>query len=259
MNSLEESQYQEYLELDKYPQPHVIMKDILIDKLITRSGLSEGAQFLDIGCGRGRILKMLLDRGFNGVGIDYQDICLEICRKRLHGTGIELKKSLDEIAGRTFDLIIMSSVLEHIEDDQEYLKTISNLLNPGGFYLFTVPGDMRLYGKRDIAYGHFRRYEKEELIEKLGNADLHVHTLWSYGVNTISRIYRKIIDRDLDKNDSANIADSTGKSAIESDGFQKIKRMYPYYSKLMFLYKAQLLLLNTNIFRANYAGLFQKK
>ena len=115
------------------------------------------------------------------------------------------------------------------------------------------------HGKRDITYGHYRRYEKEELIEKLVNADLHVHTLWSYGVNTISRIYRKIIDKDLNENDSASKVNSTGKSAIESDGFQKIKRMYPFYSKLMFLYKVQLLLLNTNNFRANYGGLFQKK
>lgn len=258
MKPLEESRYQEYLELDRYPQPHVIMKDILINKLITRSGLSYNAQFLDIGCGRGRILKMLSDRGLKGVGIDFQDVCLEICQKRLHGTGVELKKSLDDIPGRTFDLIIMSSVLEHIKDDQGYLMTISRLLNPGGFFLFTVPGDMRLYGKRDIAYGHYRRYEKEELIEKLANADLHVHTLWSYGINTISRIYRMIIDKDLNKNDSASKFDSTGKSAIESDGFEKIKRMYPFYSKLMFLYKSQLLFLNTNIFRANYAGLFKK-
>ncbi len=152
----------------------------------------------------------------------------------------------------------MSSVLEHIKDDQEYLWTISRLLNRGGFFLFTVPGDMRLYGKRDIAYGHYRRYEKQELIDKLGNADLQVHTLWSYGINTISRIYRMIISKDLDRNISNSKFDNTGKSAIESDGFQKIKRMYPFYSKLMFLYKSQLLLLNTNVFRANYAGLFQK-
>jgi len=258
MKPLEESRYQEYLELDRYPQPHVIMKDILINKLITKSDLSHGARFLDIGCGRGRILKMLSDRGLKGVGIDFQDICLEVCKKRLAGTGIELKKNLDEISGQTFDLIIMSSVLEHIEDDQEYLMTISRLLSSGGFFLFTVPGDMRLYGKRDIAYGHYRRYEEQELIDKLARADLHLHTLWSYGVNAISRIYRMIIDRDLDQNSADNKLDSTGKSAIASDGFQKIKRMYPFYSKLMFLYKFQLLLLNTNIFRANYAGLFKK-
>jgi len=117
---------------------------------------------------------------------------------------------------------------------------------------------MRLYGKRDIAYGHFRRYEKKELIDKLGRAGLEVHTLWSYGINTISRIYRMIISKDLDQNQSKSKIDNTGKSAIESDGFQKIKRMYPIYSKLMFLYKFQLLFLNAEIFRANYAGLFKK-
>jgi hypothetical protein len=135
---------------------------------------------------------------------------------------------------------------------------VSLLLKPGGFFLFTVPGDMRLYGKRDIAYGHYRRYEKAELLEKLGNAGLDAHILWSYGSNTISRVYRMIIRKDLDRNFSKDKYDNTEKSAIESDGFQKIKRMYPYYSKLMFLYKSQLLFLNTDMFRSNYAGLFRK-
>ena len=38
-------------------------------------------------------------------------------------------------------------------------------LNPKGYFLFSVPGDMRLFGDSDVAYGHFRRYEKVELIQ----------------------------------------------------------------------------------------------
>lgn len=257
MAPLEDNLYKKYLELDNYPQPHVIMKDILIKKLIKKSGLPVNSRFLDIGCGRGRILNILLTFGFTGVGIDTQDICLEICKKRLQGKQIELKSNLEDVEG-TFDLIIMSSVLEHIKDDQLYLKKISKYLNKGGYFLFTVPGDMRLYGKRDIAYGHYRRYEKQELIEKLRNADLKIHTLWSYGSNTISKIYRAIIKKDLDQNPANDKIDNTSKSAIESDGFKKVKKLYPIYSKFMFLYKSQLLLLNKNIFRANYAGIFKK-
>jgi 2-polyprenyl-3-methyl-5-hydroxy-6-metoxy-1,4-benzoquinol methylase len=96
------------------------MKDILINKLILKAKLTSGTRFLDIGCGRGRILKILLDRGFSGVGIDTQQVCLDICRKRLPGADVELRRSLDGIQG-LFDLIIMSSVLEHIKDDQGYL------------------------------------------------------------------------------------------------------------------------------------------
>ena len=257
MVNIEESVYKEYLELDDYPQPHVIMKDMLIKKLILRSGLPTGSRFLDIGCGRGRILDILLGFGFHGVGIDTQEVCLDICRKRLQGKNIEFQSNLDEVHG-IFDLIIMSSVLEHIEDDQEFLIRISKYLRKGGYFLFTVPGDKRLYGRRDIAYGHYRRYEKEELIEKLNKADLQIHTLWSYGINMISKVYRMIIKKELDQNEANDKLGNTSKSAIESDGFHKIKKLYPIYSKLMFLYKSQLLLLNKNIFRANYAGLFKK-
>lgn len=248
------------MELDDYPQPHVIMKDILIKKLILRTGLPKGSRFLDIGCGRGRIMDMLLTFGFGGVGIDTQKICLEICEKRLEGKDVILKRRLRDVKG-PFDLIIMSSVLEHIEDDQKYLIKISKYLKKGGFFLFTVPGDMRLYGRRDIAYGHYRRYERTELISKLKNADLQLHTLWSYGSNIISWIYRMIIKKELDQHEAHQAidkSDNTKKSAIESDGFDKIKRFYPIYSKLMFIYKSQLLLLNREILRANYAGLFKK-
>ncbi|MGB5985974.1 MAG: class I SAM-dependent methyltransferase [Desulfobacterales bacterium] len=257
MKAIKESEYEKYLELDRYPQPHVIMKDILIKKLITRSGLAHPARFLDIGCGRGRILKILSEHGLTGVGIDIQDVCLEICRKRLRGTGIELKQDLDEVEG-TFDLIIMSSVLEHIEDDRASLKRVSSLLNPNGYFLFTVPGDKRLFGRRDIAYGHYRRYEREELIDKLSEAGLEIHTLWSYGINTISRIYRYIIKNDLANSSPDSRERNTEQSALHSDGFDKIRKMYPIYSKLMLFYKFQLLFLPYEIFRANYAGLFRK-
>ena len=259
MNRIPESQYQKYLELDSYPQPHMIIKDILIKKLIAKSGLPKSSHFLDFGCGRGRILKIMADRGFqNGLGIDMQDICIDICQKRLKGTGIEVKNiALNEI-DEAFDLIIMSSILEHIEDDQAFLHMVNLHINKGRYFLFTVPGDMRLYGKRDIAYGHYRRYEKEELINKLEKAGFQIDALWSYGINFISRMYRTIIKKDIKSkyNQTVTIA-STEESAIIQQGLES-KRMYPIYIRLMFLYKLQLLLLNSNLFRANYAGLFRK-
>lgn len=259
MNRIPESQYQKYLELDSYPQPHMIIKDILIKKLIAKSGLPKSSHFLDFGCGRGRILKIMADRGFqNGLGIDMQDICIDICQKRLKGTGIEVKNiALNEI-DEAFDLIIMSSILEHIEDDQAFLHMVNLHINKGKYFLFTVPGDMRLYGKRDIAYGHYRRYEKEELINKLEKAGFQIDALWSYGINFISKMYRTIIKKDIKSIQSKVTIASTEESAIHSAGFEKVKKLYPIYIRFMFLYKLQLLFLNSNLFRANYAGLCRK-
>jgi SAM-dependent methyltransferase len=202
---------------------------------------------------------MMADRGFkNGLGIDMQDICIEICQERLKGTGIKVKNiGINEI-GDTFNLVIMSSVLEHIEDDQAYLHIVNALVNRGGYFLFTVPGDMRLYGDRDISYGHYRRYEKEELVDKFEASGFQIDTLWSYGPNFLSKIYRSIIRKDLNLKSSRVTSESTGKSALKSAGFQKVKKMYPFYLKLMFIYKFQLLFLNANIFQANYAGLCRK-
>ncbi len=258
MTLLTDSNFERYLEYDKYPQPHVILTDILLDKLITRACLSLDARFLDIGCGRGSMLVRMAKRGYQGVGLDLQDICIEISRRRILGSGIKVRKGDFADLHESFDLIIMRSVLEHIEDDSGALRKIWTLLNPKGYFLFSVPGDVRLFGDRDIAYGHYRRYEKAELIDKLREAGFEVNALWSHGVNFISKLYRFLIRRDIKKRIHKDAVTNTANSAIGLDGLDKIKRLYPIYSKMMFLYNLQILFLNSNWFRANYVGLCQR-
>ena len=236
MTSMSMIQFQSYQELDVYPQPHVIMKDDLIRKLISKTGLTRDMHFLDFGCGRGRILKMMADMGFwNGIGIDSQDICIDICRMKLKETGIgAINADLNDIQ-QSFDLIIMSSVLEHIQDDRACLRSVNDHLRKEGFFLFTVPGDMKLYGQRDIDYGHYRRYEKDELIEKMNESGFHILILWSYGMSILSKLYRILIKNELKQNASQAKEKASGQSAIHSAGFNKIKSLYPLYSKLMFM------------------------
>ena len=57
----------------------------------------------------------------------------------------------------------MADVLEHIKDDKGIIKKLSNHLKKGGYILVTVPAFQLLFSKKDVALGHFRRYNLKDL------------------------------------------------------------------------------------------------
>lgn len=68
------------------------------------------------------------------------------------------------------DSIIYVNVLEHIADDKLELETIRESLSEAGRVFLFVPALSWLYGAFDERVGHFRRYTKSELEEKLHGA-----------------------------------------------------------------------------------------
>ena len=71
----------------------------------------------------------------------------------------------------------MLDVLEHIKNDEEFIKQAKRLLKLNGFYLINVPAKMKLFDNDDIYYGHYRRYEKEDLIRLLENNGFEITIL----------------------------------------------------------------------------------
>lgn len=68
------------------------------------------------------------------------------------------------------DSIIYINVLEHIEDDCLELETVHRTLRENGCVFIFVPALPLLFSEFDKQIGHFRRYRKNELIEKCRNA-----------------------------------------------------------------------------------------
>jgi 2-polyprenyl-3-methyl-5-hydroxy-6-metoxy-1,4-benzoquinol methylase len=63
-----------------------------------------------------------------------------------------------------FDTIFMIHVLEHIKNDDLAIDHISHLLTPGGYLLIQVPALQWLFSEHDKSIGHYRRYNKENLL-----------------------------------------------------------------------------------------------
>jgi SAM-dependent methyltransferase len=69
----------------------------------------------------------------------------------------------DGLAKEHLNSVVLSNVLEHIEDDALAIRQFRRVLNPGGTLVIFVPALPALYGTIDRAIGHFRRYTPETL------------------------------------------------------------------------------------------------
>lgn len=74
-----------------------------------------------------------------------------------------------------FDLIMMMDVLEHVSDDQSFLKTlIENNIEKDSYVLISVPAWMGLFSAHDKKLGHIRRYSHKECQRVIENSGLEV-------------------------------------------------------------------------------------
>lgn len=69
----------------------------------------------------------------------------------------------DGLAKERLDSVVLSNVLEHIEDDAQAIVRFRQVLTPGGTLVTLVPALPALYGSIDQAVGHFRRYTPDTL------------------------------------------------------------------------------------------------
>ncbi len=107
--------------------------------------------------------------------------CLEIdgsSRSALEIRGFVNYSNIKEIS-KKYDGVYSSNVLEHIEYDLSALKDIHTILKDDGILVIYVPAFMCLFSALDTSVGHYRRYEKNELIEKIKLANFNVF-YWSY-------------------------------------------------------------------------------
>jgi SAM-dependent methyltransferase len=86
-----------------------------------------------------------------------------------------------ELSDQRFDLVLLSEVLEHLEDDVAALQQVRLLLRDNGILVITVPRDPQLWSVEDELWGHKRRYLRKELVDKLAAAGFRPTKVWTWG------------------------------------------------------------------------------
>jgi ubiquinone/menaquinone biosynthesis C-methylase UbiE len=108
--------------------------------------VTPGARTLDLGCGWGRVLKPVMDRGADAVGIDISENMLNLAKNHLHNnnlTPLLVRGDGTRLPFRdeSFDLVYTLLVLQHLskKNGALLLNEIARILKPGGAAYIRVP------------------------------------------------------------------------------------------------------------------------
>jgi SAM-dependent methyltransferase len=96
--------------------------------------LSRGGRLLDVGCGRGTLLKLAHAAGFEACGIERPSPLGHTVPGVLYKTLPECNFPDDH-----FQVVVLWHVLEHLPHPVETLREIHRILKPGGWLSLAVP------------------------------------------------------------------------------------------------------------------------
>lgn len=133
---------------------------------IGRLNLAKDARILDVGSSTGTNLRMLRDAGYKSVlGLDSSEESIRWTKAK--GLPEVVKGDVCDLPFDTgsFDLVLATDVLEHVDHDGQAVAEIARILKPGGHVLITVPTFTMLWGLQDIVAHHKRRYRMPQLLQ----------------------------------------------------------------------------------------------
>lgn len=221
---------------------------------------------LEIGCGAGALLVDLSRKGFHCVGLETSPLALEMATNisSASGVGHDVLSCPDANWGDTFDTVCAFDVLEHIDDDVTALSNWISWIKPGGSILLSVPAHSSRFGAGDVWAGHYRRYDRESLLQLVVDQGMRIHHVECYGFPLANlteilgeRTYRKLIKQrgeTVDKN--AASAESGIERSVYMKQFHLINSI-PGKLALHLCFFAQWLMRHTN-FGSGYLVLATK-
>lgn len=162
-----------YIRLFGYPNIAAQMRSRKILKILNKIKIDSA---LELGCAQGMYTRLIAKK-FNNIsilGIDLREEEVKFAKELTEKLGLKQilfeNKNILEISNTIkYDFILMSHVLEHIEQDDAVIKIIANCLNEEGYFLLVSPNiyDANKNNENNRIDGHVRDGYSIEEIEKL--------------------------------------------------------------------------------------------
>jgi SAM-dependent methyltransferase len=146
---------------------------------------------VDVGPGPGGNAAVLRSLGWRVTGVELSETGAALCADR----GVPVVRgdaTLLPVADRSVDLVMSTDVWEHVEDHETVARESFRVVRPGGRLLVAVPASMALWSGHDVALGHVRRYEREELVALVEGSGFVIHdvTSWNVLLRPVARLRR---------------------------------------------------------------------
>jgi SAM-dependent methyltransferase len=170
---------------------------VKLSKLISRKGLYEflGREFANIPAGRevltvgagGEVGALLSEHARrNGFGVTSFDI------DSRYAPDILGDICAHDFEGRTFDVIVLSEVLEHVHSPHLAIANIRAALSEGGRLILTVPFLFPIH-ERPHDYYRYTRYGLEYLLREFSEVSIGERNTWAEAINALAP--RMVVDK----------------------------------------------------------------
>jgi len=138
----------------KAPELTIIQRAVL--ERVPALGLPSGARVLDAPCGGSAALTLaLIERGFSTIGADVDPEAETHLGKAFERVNLDGTLPWQD---KTFDAVVSTEGIEHLENHFSFFREMSRILKPGGLLVLTTPNITALRSRmRFFGSGFFGR------------------------------------------------------------------------------------------------------
>jgi len=112
-----------------------------IEKFLKENGIDNSKKIIELGCGTGNYLRVLLKRGYDLTGMDISNEMLDIARRKCNCKVFQGDISNFSMNEKFDVCLAMFDVLGYVNENEKLLKTLDNIkkiLNKNGLLIFQV-------------------------------------------------------------------------------------------------------------------------
>lgn len=137
------------------------------DEIWKMIGKVEGKSVLDAGCGTGRLIKILFEKGAFVTGLDIAPEMLKVARKKFKKAEF-VEGSVEKMPfeDESFDMVTAGFVIVHLKDLRKFFDEVYRVLKPGGVFVLTNVNQrkapkLRLANREDLVITSFYHIPKQ--------------------------------------------------------------------------------------------------
>jgi 2-polyprenyl-3-methyl-5-hydroxy-6-metoxy-1,4-benzoquinol methylase len=162
------------------------LKDAGFGEIEAELSTTAQKRVLDIGCATGALLEKLASGGWDCAGVEISPSAAYARQKR----GLDVRNvPLEEcrFPAASFDLVLASHVIEHLNDPAALLTEVRRVLSPGGYFLVTTPNISGFQAKlfrdrwRSAIFDHLYLFSVKTLSRLLTEKGFEIQRIRTWG------------------------------------------------------------------------------